>query len=141
MECSNNVCGCTYNGASVQMGATVPKGDGCNQCTCQNSGQMVCTTRPVPCGCTHNGNSMAIGATFQNGCNTCVCQSSGTVSCTNNPCNCQYMGRTLQFGQVVLSGCNTCTCKQTGQVRWIHDLLRKNKSIYNSPIVNKKISF
>ena len=116
MECTNNACGCTHNGASVQFGATVPKGDGCNDCTCQNNGQMVCTSKPVPCGCTYNGRNLAIGATVPNGCNTCVCQSSGTVSCTNNPCNCQYMGRVMQFGEVVLRDCNTCTCKQTGQV-------------------------
>jgi len=37
--------GCDYDGAHYRAGESFPSSDGCNQCSCQKDGTVVCTLR------------------------------------------------------------------------------------------------
>ena len=39
VECTNNPCGCSYNGRTIDIGATFNK-DECNTCTCMSNAQV-----------------------------------------------------------------------------------------------------
>jgi hypothetical protein len=39
---------CTYNGQEYQIGESVPSVDGCNSCSCDESGQIACTEMACP---------------------------------------------------------------------------------------------
>merc|ERR1719154_1064169 len=112
MQCTNNVCGCQYNGQTLQYGQSVQV-DSCNTCTCQSTGQVDCTNKQ--CGCTYQGRTINIGATFnRDECNQCTCMQNGQLQCTNNPvpCNgCMHNGQSIPLGTKVQKQCNTCECK------------------------------
>ena len=72
-----------------KAGDTKPDADGCNTCTCNESGQWGCTE--MDCGearakasaevCTKGDTKPA-----HDGCNTCRCEQDGTWSCTQLAC-------------------------------------------------------
>ncbi len=80
-------------------GATQPAGDGCNSCTCTESGwactEMACGTEECV-----DGESGA----SPDGCNTCTCVD-GTWACTDIACTTECTD-----GDVTSDGCNTCSC-------------------------------
>ena len=77
MVCSTKPtpCKCTYNGNTLDIGATVQ--NGCNTCVCQSSGTVSCTNNP--CNCQYMGKTMQFGETVLRDCNTCTCKQSGQV--------------------------------------------------------------
>jgi hypothetical protein len=50
-ECMPAPTSCTYNGMTLDIGATVAAADGCNTCTCMSSGDVVCATKACTTGC------------------------------------------------------------------------------------------
>jgi hypothetical protein len=79
-------------GKTVRMkpGDSRPDRDGCNTCTCQESGHIACTE--LACaptrGCTFAGKKYSFGQRFPDvdGCNTCTCRDDGSVACTEIAC-------------------------------------------------------
>lgn len=81
--------GCDHAGKHYATGDSFLAADGCNQCACDESGEVACTTRACSPddGCTYAGKNYDVGETFpaSDGCNQCTCQSDG-VSCTLRAC-------------------------------------------------------
>jgi len=108
-------------GRMLNFGQTINQ-DECNTCTCQQNGQVSCTSNPNPCNCKYGTMTLAIGQSMKKDeCNMCTCQSNGQVSCTNKPCSCTYNGNTYPIAPRPGSsfpnpeGC-TCKCNENGQV-------------------------
>lgn len=110
--------GCTYEGKHYALGDSFPASDGCNTCSCSESGEVACTLIGCVDECTdENGQTHAIGDTFPSpdGCNTCTCLDNGSIGCTEMACS---TGCTDDAGQhhnvgesfPATDGCNTCTC-------------------------------
>ena len=90
------------NQACSPVGSMAKASDGCNACTCSQSGQWACTTLacaapdgggdstvgPGGVSCVYNGISYRPGDTFAStdGCNDCTCAQSGQVACTLIAC-------------------------------------------------------
>ena len=86
-----NTGDCSYKGKQYTTGITFPAGDGCNQCSCSEQGEVACTrTACVPDSgtyCTVGEQRYAVGQQVSSdGCNTCICTSSGEVGCTARAC-------------------------------------------------------
>src|SRR6185437_449795 len=63
---------CSYNGTRHAAGESFPASDGCNTCTCEANGSVVCTT--LGCGtesgtggCFYDGNGYGFGQSFPAG--------------------------------------------------------------------------
>jgi hypothetical protein len=112
---------CTYGGETYQIGESFPAGDGCNTCSCSESG-VGCTAMACATECNYGGKIYQPGESFPagDGCNTCTCSGSGEVACTLTDCMpvCIYAGQTYTPGQSfpALDGCNTCTCGEAGTI-------------------------
>lgn len=114
---------CEWDGAHYAAGETFPAGDGCNTCTCYESGSVQCTTAEC-LSCEHDGSIYAVGDTFPAGdsCNQCQCLDvyigQGVVICEPDLCTaeCIYAGMGYLLGESfdALDGCNTCTCASGG---------------------------
>jgi hypothetical protein len=84
---------CTYDGGTYVEGQSFPSSDGCNTCSCEANGAVLCTKRAcaVDAGpatsCTYGGLVYADGAQFPStdGCNDCSCVA-GHASCTKRAC-------------------------------------------------------
>jgi hypothetical protein len=94
--------------ATCMPGDTKLADDGCNKCTCTDSGDWACTLL----GCS----ACAPMDTMTFGCQTCVCDATGAWNCTpvdgkdcTTPPACTP-GETIDAGD----GCNTCTCTNEG---------------------------
>jgi hypothetical protein len=77
--------------ASCTPGATKPADDGCNQCTCSQSGEWECTLMgcvdPSGNSCVYDGKIHTEGETYPSTspCNTCTCKNGENI-CTRNAC-------------------------------------------------------
>jgi len=73
---------------TYDTGEDFPAGDGCNTCTCQDNGGVVCTELACQITCTYAGQTYTAGESFPkgDGCNECTCLNDGSVSCTDEPC-------------------------------------------------------
>jgi hypothetical protein len=80
------------------VGATQPAGDGCNSCTCTESG-WACTDAACAQECVEGETGSS-----PDGCNTCACVD-GTWACTERLC-----GTQCTDGEITNDGCNTCSC-------------------------------
>jgi hypothetical protein len=90
-------------------GETKLADDGCNKCTCTDSGDWACTLL----GCT----ACTPMDTKTFGCQTCICDATGEWNCmTVGSEDC--MPAACKPGETTLSGdgCNTCTCTEDGQL-------------------------
>jgi hypothetical protein len=135
---------CVYNGITHTAGETFPDSDGCNTCTCETNGSVVCTA--LACvtegggGCVYDGEEYAAGQLFitHPGVNLCTCHPDGSVTCVNVGCAypdggspypdggaygdggaaCFYNCQMYAVGQTFPAGdgCNTCTCEPDGSV-------------------------
>ena len=78
---------CTYDGATYVPGDSFPATDGCNTCTCMDSGDVACTL--MLCGCLHGGSWYENGESLwdMDACNRCSCARIG-VGCTKIYCPC-----------------------------------------------------
>jgi hypothetical protein len=85
---------CDYLGKVVPVGTSFPSADGCNTCSCQTTGDVLCTLRAcfdagvdAPTTCDYAGVRYNAGATFPStdGCNTCSCTATG-VACSKSVC-------------------------------------------------------
>jgi len=97
-------------GATTCMaGDTKLADDGCNKCTCTDSGDWACTLL----GCT----ACAPMDTMTFGCQTCICNATGGWDCTTVGSK-DCMPAACKPGETSLSGdgCNTCTCTADGQL-------------------------
>lgn len=107
-------CGVT----DTEVGGTVSEGlecgtpgkaarhtDGCNTCTCLDSGTWACTK--IGCDAECDPDEVILG---KDGCNTCSCAEDGTWACTLMAC------LDCEAGQKKLAddGCNTCVCGEDG---------------------------
>ena len=92
---------CVYKGTTYLVGDVISSipGSQCNDCECDNSGEVSCVdTECVPeAGCFYNGIAYETGDTFDaaDGCNSCACMGDGTVSCTEMFCGTQCSDPTL----------------------------------------------
>ncbi len=109
----------TSDGRTLAVGETY--NDGCNDCTCTESGSIACTRRacvdggvtPPVCR-TPDGRALRVGESYFDGCNTCACQANGLLACTlracadaGSPAACRTPdGRTLSVGERYYDGCN-----------------------------------
>jgi hypothetical protein len=95
--CSGSVShpadGCDYNGKAYAVGDHFPAGDGCNNCSCGERGEVSCTLigcDPAPDSgpyCTYGGKRYAPGQQVSDdGCNTCACTGPGEIACTERAC-------------------------------------------------------
>jgi hypothetical protein len=86
--------------ACPELGATREAADGCNSCTCTESGwactDAACSTQECVDG--ESGSS-------PDGCNTCSCID-GAWACTERDCATEQ----CTDGEVTSDGCNTCSC-------------------------------
>ncbi len=112
--------GCDRDGKHYALGQSYSP-DGCNTCTCGESGDFSCTLMacldsgmaPV---CTFGGQSYPASAEFPagDGCNTCTCMPDGQVGCTTMACapGCVQAGQTYPVGATfpALDQCAQCTC-------------------------------
>lgn len=113
---------CIYAGDRHAPGAQFLASDGCNTCTCQENGAVVCGAQPCVAQCLHDGRSYRVGDTFYDAlrCNRCSCTTSGTV-CTERACNetlaCSLGEARFASGNSVVceDGCNLCMCSNQ---RW-----------------------
>lgn len=83
-----------------EPGQQRPAGDGCNTCTCDDSGSWGCTE--LACGC-EEGATQPAG----DGCNTCTC-SAGEWVCTDEACE------ECTLGDMQSSDCGSCWCADNG---------------------------
>ena len=81
---------CEVAGQAYNPQETFPAGDGCNDCQCQNDGQILCADAPCPVICDYGGTLYEVGASFSagDGCNTCECAEDGEVVCEEESCAC-----------------------------------------------------
>lgn len=113
---------CSWQGQTYQVGDSFPAGDGCNTCTCMETGEAACTLMGCVATCTYQGATYTEGQSFPagDGCNTCTCQADGSAACTEIACApvCVYAGVEYQPGDSfpALDGCNTCTCDAGGTI-------------------------
>lgn len=97
--------------------------DGCNECTCTETGQAACTLmacfnrkrRETP----DNKQECVPGTRFQSddGCNSCFCTKNGLAACTEMACiEPKPVKQECTPGTTFKSvdGCNDCTCTETG---------------------------
>ena len=145
VDCTNNPCGCSYNGRTIDIGATFNK-DECNTCSCMSNGQVCSSLFYV-----HNifflqKNALVLEFTqsiFRQKYSVDISQNllmdmnqsqsiafkmffsfvfqwlpSFQLDCSNNPvpCNCKYQGQVIPLGTKVQKQCNTCECKSNGQL-------------------------
>jgi Pacifastin inhibitor (LCMII) len=115
--------------ACSPVGSMAKASDGCNACTCSQSGQWACTTLacaapdgggdstvgPSSVSCVYNGVSYRPGDTFASidGCNSCTCAQSGQVACTLIACAPGPDAASSDGGCVGAppsNGCNACVC-------------------------------
>lgn len=126
---------CLVNGLEFEVGQEYTAPDGCNTCTCTDTGESACTRKACePCSTCDgdDGNTYCAGEAFLSGdgCNTCRCSENGAVSCTKMACppkegtqtkdmattpaadTCLVNGLEIEAGEtyVAADGCNTCTC-------------------------------
>jgi hypothetical protein len=107
---------CAHEAQSYPIGATFDAGDGCNSCTCTESG-AVCTELACVLGCDRAGATYEIGQEVdaEDGCNTCTCTPEGTFICTELACEatCEANGAIHAPGSEFPAGdgCNYCTCE------------------------------
>ena len=115
-------------GGTCEPGEQAPADDGCNTCTCDDSGHWSCTAigcdptqgatssvddggDGVPPGPCEPGEEMPAG----DGCNTCVCDDTGQWACTAIGCDpTGGPGCTPGDQMPADDGCNTCTCGDDG---------------------------
>jgi hypothetical protein len=89
-SCTLMDCGCEYAGNHYDPGDSFLATDGCNQCSCQDDGTVLCTeTDCVALECVYAGTEYPLGASFPalDGCNTCSCTDAGVI-CTKQACTC-----------------------------------------------------
>jgi len=126
---------CLVNGLEIEVGQEYTPPDGCNTCTCTDTGDSACTRKACePCSTCDgdDGNTYCAGEVFLSGdgCNTCRCGENGAVPCTKMAClpeegtqtkdmdtmsaadTCLVNGLEIEAGEtyVAADGCNTCTC-------------------------------
>jgi len=105
--------GCDYAGERYAVGDSFPDRDGCNQCTCDEGGQVSCTEKGCePAGgCSYNGKSYSVGSAFYDidGCNQCTCQANGDVACTAKDCSdsCEGLALALEEELAEVQACAT----------------------------------
>ena len=81
---------CVYNGVSYRPGDTFASTDGCNGCTCAQSGQvactlLACTSGPDAASSDASPDGGCVGPPPSNGCNSCFCNA-GTWICGVTQC-------------------------------------------------------
>jgi len=80
---------CEYNGLVYKSGDSFKAGDGCNTCSCNEKGGVICTKMLCTIGtCLYDGVTYFEGESFPSGdgCNSCSCSSGGNVLCTMRAC-------------------------------------------------------
>ncbi len=79
---------CVHGDMTYPDGASLPSGDNCNSCFCDN-GQVGCTLVGCVGGCFYEGTLYQRGQSFpaSDGCNTCSCLADGVFACTEIGCN------------------------------------------------------
>ncbi|EYF03285.1 hypothetical protein [Chondromyces apiculatus] len=117
---------CSMEGQGYNVGDSFPSDDGCNTCTCTESGIACTEAACAPITCDTPAGPVPVGTSFpaDDGCNTCSCaqleDGSTTVACTLMACGpaCTYNGETYTTGETFNAGdgCNTCTCGEDGNV-------------------------
>ena len=92
-----------------EVGETWDAEDGCNTCTCSESG-MHCTLEVC-----RDCDGYAVGQSWlaDDGCNTCQCTEEG-VACTLMACLPDCDGHLPGESWDAEDGCNTCTCSEMG---------------------------
>nr|XP_022308765.1 kielin/chordin-like protein [Crassostrea virginica] len=131
---------CRYQGKVYEVNEKFPKGDQCNACTCQRSGNVRCTENTCiqfP-KCRHDGALYEAGSRFPvgDGCNECICTTLGIPHCTKYSCfpDCTHNGLRYKKGATFRKGdkCNNyCTCTVVGTVECSEDLSCYSDCMYN----------
>jgi hypothetical protein len=119
---------CSYDGKTYFPGDWFPSTDGCNSCSCQNDGSVICTEQECVTACIYAGKTYAPGEDFPalDGCNTCTCGADGSVGCTKIGCPCapaaewwrHYVGSSPEECAIIDYACpentlafsNSCGC-------------------------------
>lgn len=82
---NNSQTSCSYGRFTFEPGESYF--NGCNWCTCEDNGFMLCTERSCEeIQCEKDGVPLVAGESFNDGCNWCTCQDDGTVLCTERAC-------------------------------------------------------
>ncbi|EYF03287.1 hypothetical protein [Chondromyces apiculatus] len=114
---------CSYGGETYDEGESFPAEDGCNTCSCDSDGSVLCTQIGCTPHCDTPEGPILVGDIYvpDNGsCSFCICDVSGELGCTTGACppQCTYEGQTYTSGESfpAADGCNTCTCLDSGSV-------------------------
>ncbi len=113
---------CEHGGKTYSPGQRFPAADGCNTCSCSDTGDVECTLL----GCEAQGESCEWrGETYAHAtqvpsddCNTCACFK-GEVGCTNRACApdyCEHQGKRYEVGESFDIGCSACGCGEGGVI-------------------------
>lgn len=108
--------GCEYDGQQYKTGDRFSIDQGCNQCSCTEDGEIICTERACAT-CEYEGETFNVGEGYSpdHECNQCTCNESGEFVCTRSIC--EVTCGSYAVGEVVSSdACQTCTCMETGDV-------------------------
>lgn len=81
--------GCDYNGKTYAVGATYPASDGCNTCTCGDSGATGCTTMACVCDPATEWNKNYVGSPSNCPVIDFVCPDNTTMFANECGCGCQ----------------------------------------------------
>jgi hypothetical protein len=108
---------CSLDGATYQRGEQF-KSD-CNTCSCDDSGEIICTAQACDTRCEWDGGYLLDGEKVElgGGCGYCICLA-GAVACTDTACppvQCEMDGTYYAPGDQVGKDCNACTCQDNGQ--------------------------
>jgi hypothetical protein len=108
---------CVYNDRKYTRGQSFPAGDGCNTCTCDESGNVACTKIACPAPeCKGDADCPTINC-IRYPCppNRCV---DGRCEQTDERQYCVYPDQKRAIGESFPAGdgCNTCTCTESGRV-------------------------
>ena len=101
---------CVHNGHPRRAGEVFDAGDGCNTCTCLESGETVCTERV----CLADAGAWDGGDTVSDA----VTASDIAFPLTDTPASteCEFEGETYRPGETFARGCKTCHCMGDGSV-------------------------
>lgn len=79
---------CDYEGERYDTGTDFPANDGCNECNCDDQGEVVCTLQACVESCNYEGETYETGMSFlsRDGCEECSCSEMGVVECSSISC-------------------------------------------------------
>jgi hypothetical protein len=80
---------CVYNGQEYNAGDSFASDDGCNSCSCDEDGMVLCTEMACFEGCNFGGVVYEVGDWFpaEDECNECVCLDAGAIACSETDCS------------------------------------------------------